>query len=103
MAKTNGRSVKNLDRNTITIGLALAVIFVIIGNFVFAYALETLDVTADKFEVAGENILESPFTDYVIPGFENEWGSILLGVIATLAIFMVTLSIANLLKKKKKE
>jgi len=103
LAKTNGRSVKNLDRNTITIGLGLAVIFVIIGNFVFAYAMETLDVTAEELEVVGENILESPFPDYVIPGFENEWGSILLGVIATLVIFMVTLGIASLLKKKKKE
>lgn len=103
MAKISGKSVKNLDRNTILVGLALAVIFVVIGNLVFAYAMETLDVKAEELEVTGENILDAPFPEYVIPGFENEWGGILLGVVATLAIFVVTLGIANLLKKKNSD
>jgi hypothetical protein len=101
LAKTNMLSIKNLGRNTIVIGLALAVLFVILGNFVFSYALETLDVQAEKLGVSGENILNVPFPEYTIPGFENEWGGILLGVVATLAIFVVTLGVANLLKKKK--
>jgi ABC-type transport system involved in multi-copper enzyme maturation permease subunit len=100
---TNRKSIKNLDRNTIIIGLAVAVIFVIIGNFVFSYAMETLDVKAEELEVTGENILAAPFPDYVIPGFENEWGGILLGVVSMLAIFVVTLGVANLLKKQKAE
>jgi hypothetical protein len=103
LAKTNRKSVKNLDRNTIVIGLALAVIFVIIGNFVFSYALETLDVQAEKLEISAENVLAAPFPEYTIPGFENEWGGILLGVVSTLAIFMVTLGVASLLKKKNSE
>ena len=102
LAKICRKSVKNLDRNTIVVGLALAVIFVVIGNFVFSYALETLDVKAEELEVTGE-ILNAPFPEYTIPGFENEWGGILLGVVATLAIFVVTLGIANLLMKKKSE
>ena len=101
LAKINRTSVKNLDRNTIVIGIALAVIFVILGNFVFSYALETLDVQAEELEVVGENILHAPFPEYTIPGFENEWGGILLGIVATLAIFVVTLGVASLLKKKK--
>ncbi|MCW4044073.1 MAG: PDGLE domain-containing protein [Candidatus Bathyarchaeota archaeon] len=101
MTKINRESIKNLDRNTLIVGLAVAVIFVVIGNLVFAYAMETLDVKAEELEVTGENILNAPFPEYVIPGFENEWGGILLGVVATLAIFAVTLGIANLLKKKK--
>jgi len=103
LAKISRKSVKNLDRNTIVLGLAVAVIFVIVGNFVFAYAMETLDVKAEELEVTGKNVLDAPFPDYVIPGFENEWGGILLGVVAMLAIFVVTLGIANLLKKKKSE
>jgi amino acid transporter len=103
VAKINRKSIKNLDRNTIIIGLALAVIFVIIGNLVFSYALETLDVQAEELEVTGENILNAPFPEYTIPGFENEWGGILLGIIATLAIFVVTLGVASLLKKKNSE
>ena len=103
MAKLSRKSVKNLDRNTIIIGLVLAVVFVVVGNLVFAYAMETLDVKAEELEVTGENILAAPFPDYVIQGFENEWGGILLGIIATLAIFVVTLGIANLLRKENVE
>lgn len=103
LAKMSRKSLKKLDRNTIAIGLALAVIFVIIGNLVFAYAMETLDVKAEEMEVTGENVLDAPFPDYVIPGFENEWGGILLGIIAMLAIFVVTLGVANLLKKQEGE
>jgi amino acid transporter len=104
LAKTNRKSVKNLDRNMIIIGLMLAVIFVILGNFVFSYAFETLDVQAEKLEVSGENVLAAPFPEYTIPGFEeNVWGGILLGVVSTLAIFVVTLGVASLLKKKSSD
>jgi ABC-type transport system involved in multi-copper enzyme maturation permease subunit len=103
LAKISGKSLKNLDRKTIAIGLAVAVIFVIVGNLVFAYAMETLDVKAEELEVTGENVLDAPFPDYVIPGFENEWGGILLGVVSMLAIFLVTFGIASLLKKEKVE
>jgi hypothetical protein len=103
LTKINRNSVKNLDRNTIIIGLALAAIFVILGNFLFSYALETLDVKAEELEVVGENILDAPFPEYTIPGFENEWGGILLGIVSTLTIFVVTLGVASLLKKQKSE
>ncbi|MEM2098558.1 MAG: PDGLE domain-containing protein [Candidatus Bathyarchaeia archaeon] len=92
---------KKVDRNTVIIGLSLAVTFVALGTFVFSYALETLDVKAEELEVTGENLLPAPFPDYTIPGFENEFGNLLLGITSTLMIFIVTLGVANLLKRKQ--
>ena|SRR4030042_2982070 len=98
--KANGNFVRNLNRKTVAVGLAVASAFVVIGNLVFSYALETLDVQAERLGISGENILEAPFPEYTIPGFDNVWGSVLLGIASMLLIFAVTLVVANLLKKK---
>ena len=100
MTKILGKSVKKNERNLIITGLAIAVLFVILGTFVFAASLETLDVQAEKLGVTGENIVSAPFPEYTLPGFENVWGGVLLGIASTLGIFGVTLAVANVLKKK---
>jgi hypothetical protein len=101
--KTNGDFVKNLNRKTVAVGLVVAVIFVVVGNLLFSYALETLDVQAERLGVTEDNILEAPFPEYAIPGFDSGWGNILLGVVSTLLIFTVTLLVASFLKKKGQE
>ena len=102
MTKISKSTIQNLNRRTVITGLVLAVIFVIVGNLVFSYALETLDVQAEMLELTSENLLSAPFPEYIIPGLEeNVWASILLGVVATFAIFAVTLLVARLLKKKE--
>jgi len=98
--KVKGDLVKSLNRKTVVVGLALAAVFVVIGNFVFSYALETLDVQAERLGLSGENVLEAPFPEYTIPGFDSVWGSVLLGIASLFLIFTVTIVVANLLKKK---
>jgi type III secretory pathway component EscU len=98
--KVKGDLVKSLNRKTVVVGLALAAVFVVIGNFVFSYALETLDVQAERLGLSGENVLEAPFPEYAIPGFDSIWGSVLLGIASLFLIFTVTIVVANLLKKK---
>jgi ABC-type molybdate transport system permease subunit len=100
MTKILGKSVQKNERNLIITGLATAVLFVILGTFVFTTSLETLDVQAEKLGVTGENIVPAPFPEYTLPGFENVWGGTLLGIGSTLGIFGVTLALANVLKKK---
>lgn len=102
MTKISKTTLQNLNRRTVIIGLVIAAVFVILGNLVFSYALETLDVQAELLELAGENFLSAPFPEYTIPGLEeNVWAGILLGVISMLVIFAVTLMVARLLKKKE--
>ena len=100
MTKILGKSVKKNERNLIITGLAVAVLFVILGTFVFATSLETLDVQAEKLEITSQNIVPAPFLEYTLPGFENVWGGAMLGIASTLGIFGVTLAVANVLKKK---
>jgi ABC-type Fe3+ transport system permease subunit len=102
MTKISKSTIQNLNRRTVITGLVLAVIFVIVGNLVFSYALETLDVQAELLELAAENLLSAPFPEYIIPGLEeNVWASILLGIVATFVIFAVTLLVAGLLRKDR--
>ena len=89
------------DRKTIAVGLAIAIVFATLGTLIFSNSLETLDVQAERLKIAGENILHSPFPEYTIPGLENVWATILLGIVSTLGIFAVTLIVANLLKTKQ--
>ena len=101
--KVNGNLAKNLNRKTVTVGLAVATMFVVIGNFVFSYALETLDVQAERLGLTGENILEAPFPEYTIPGVDSVWGSVLLGIASMLLIFTVTLVVASMLRKRRQD
>ncbi len=89
------------DKQMLAIGLTLAVIFVIVGVFIFAYSMETLDRQAEELGVQDSSTYQAPFPDYAILGFENEVGNILLGILSTLSIFGVTLGVAILLKKKR--
>jgi len=98
--KVKGDFTNNFNRKTVAVGLAVAAVFVVVGNLVFSYSLETLDVQAERLGVSGESILDAPFPEYTIPGFDSLWGSVLLGIASMLLIFTVTLVVANLLKKK---
>jgi hypothetical protein len=89
------------DKKTLYIGLAIALIFVILGVFAFSYAMETLDVQAELLGAEENPVYEPPFPDYTITGFENEWGAIIIGIAGTLLLFVVGLLVANVLKKKR--
>jgi hypothetical protein len=88
------------DKKTLYIGLAISMIFVIIGVFAFSYAMETLDVQAELLGAEENPVYEPPFPDYSIAGFENEWGALIIGIAGTLLLFVVGLLVAHVLKKK---
>jgi hypothetical protein len=90
------------DQKTLIIGLAVALVFVLLGVFCFSYALETLDVKAEELGAQEKPIYEPPFPDYTLAGFENEWGALLIGIGGTLLLFIAGLGVAKLLKKKSK-
>ncbi|MCW4001467.1 MAG: cobalamin biosynthesis protein CbiN [Candidatus Bathyarchaeota archaeon] len=89
------------NKKTLLVGLTVAIIFVILGVFCFSYAMETLDVKAEELGAEEQPVYEPPLPDYTIPGLENEWGALLLGITSTLLLFGVGLGAAVLLKKKK--
>jgi hypothetical protein len=90
----------NKNQKTILIGLAVALVFVLVGVFFFSYAMETLDVKAEELGAEEQPIYEPPFPDYSIVGFENEWGALLIGIGSTLLLFVAGFGVAELLKKK---
>jgi ABC-type antimicrobial peptide transport system permease subunit len=90
------------NQKTIIVGLAICMIFVLLGVFVFSYAMETLDVKAEELGAEEEPIYEAPLPDYTIPGLENEAGAILSGVLSTLLLFVAGFAVAKLLSKKKR-
>lgn len=90
------------NQKTIIIGIGISLIFVLLGVFVFSYAMETLDVKAEELGAEENPIYEPPLPDYTIPGWEDEWGSLLLGVASTLLLFIAGIGVAKLLKKKSK-
>ena len=94
-------NIKKLNQKTLIVGLAVAIIFVIVGVFVFSYAMETLDVKAEQLGAEEQPVYEPPFPDYSIIGFENEWGNLVLGIASTLLLFAVAFGVAKLLNKKK--
>jgi hypothetical protein len=89
------------SHKTIIIGLAIALIFVVIGTFVLSYSMETLDRQAEELGAEATTIYNPPFPDYVIPGIDNVWGALLIGVAGTLLLFVVGLGAAKLVRKKK--
>lgn len=88
-------------QKTVLLGLAVALIFVMAGIFCFSYALETLDVQAKVLGAEEQPIYEPPFPDYNIIGLENEWGTLVVGVVSTLLLFVAGLAVAKVLSKKK--
>jgi hypothetical protein len=88
------------NQKTLIVGLSVALVFVVLGVFCFSYALETLDVKAEELGAEEQPIYEPPLPDYTIPGMENEWGALLLGIASTILLFIAGFSVAKLFKKK---
>lgn len=88
------------DQKTLAIGIAISLICVVLGVFVFSYAMEMLDVKAEELGAQENPIYEAPLPDYVIPGLENEWGTLTLGITSTLLLFITGFGAAKLLKKR---
>ena len=89
------------NQKTLFIGLVVALMFVLVGVSVFSYSMETLDKQAEQLGVEEKPIYNAPFADYNIPGLDNVWGALIIGVIGTLLLFIVGLGAAMLLNKKK--
>lgn len=88
-------------KKTILIVLTLAMIFVLVGVFVLSFSFETLDKQADKMGAKENPIYEAPFADYNIPGLDNTWGALIVGVVGTLILFGLGLIVAKIVRKKK--
>jgi hypothetical protein len=89
------------NKKTLLVGFAVAIIFVLLGVFCFSYAMETLDVKAEELGAEEAPVYEPPLPDYTIPGMDNEWGALLLGITSTVLLFIVSLGAAMLLKRTK--
>jgi ABC-type phosphate transport system permease subunit len=92
---------KKTSQKTILIGLAVAMIFVLVGVFVLSYSFETLDKQAGKLGAEEKPVYNPPFADYNIPGLDNVWGALIVGVVGTLLLFVLGLTVAKLMHKKK--
>ena len=88
-------------KKTILIVLTLAMLFVLVGVFVLSFSFETLDKQADKMGAKENPIYEAPFADYNIPGLDNTWGALIIGVVGTLLLFALGLIVAKIVRKKK--
>jgi ABC-type phosphate transport system permease subunit len=89
------------NQKTLLIGLVVALIFVLVGVFIFSYSMETLDKQAEQLGVEEKPVYNPPFADYNIPGLDNVWGALVIGIVGTLMLFIVGLGAAILLNKKK--
>jgi hypothetical protein len=92
---------KKHNQKTIIIGLAAALILVILGVFVFSFALETFDVKAEELGAQEQHIWTAPFADYTVAGSDSQWIALAVGITATLLIFGVGFGVAKVLRKKK--
>jgi ABC-type phosphate transport system permease subunit len=89
------------SKKTIVIGLAIALIFVLVGVFVFSYSMETLDKQAEQLGAEEKPLFNAPFADYSIPGLDNVWGGLIVGIVGTLLLFIVSLGVAVLLRRRR--
>jgi hypothetical protein len=94
-------SKKKLNQKTVIIGLAAALIFVVLGVFFFSYAMETLDVKAQQLGASEQQIYSAPFKDYTLAGSNSPWVALAVGVAATLLLFGIGFGVAKVLRKKK--
>jgi ABC-type phosphate transport system permease subunit len=92
---------KKTNRKTIIIGLAVALIFVLIGVFILSNSFETLDKQAEQLWAQENPVYNPPFADYNIPGLDNVWGALIVGIVGTLLLFVVGLTVAIIMRKKK--
>ncbi len=93
---------KKLNQKTVIVGLTVALIFVLLGVFVFSYAMETLDAKAEQLGVEEHPIYEAPLSDYNLAGNENQWVTLLIAITSTLLLFVAGLAVAKLISKKKR-
>jgi hypothetical protein len=89
------------SQRTLMIGLAVALICVVLGVFVFSYALETFDAKAEELGAQEHQIWSAPFADYTVAGSSSQWIALAVGIAATLLIFGVGFGVAKALRKKK--
>ena len=89
-------------KQTMILILAIAMIFVLVGVFVLSFSFETLDKQADKMGAKENPIYEAPFADYNIPGLDNTWGALIVGVFGTLGLFCLGLGVAKIVHSKKR-
>jgi hypothetical protein len=94
---------KKVNQKTVVIGLAAALVFVLLGVFVFSYALETFDVKAEELGAEEQHIWTAPFADYTVGGSDSQWIALAVGVTATLLLFGVGFGVAKVLKKRGKQ
>ena len=92
---------KKRNQKTILVGLAIALAFVVLGVFVFSYAMETLDWKAEELGASEQPVWEAPFYDYTLNGSDSQWVALLVGVVATLLLFVVGFVVAKAFSKKK--
>jgi hypothetical protein len=92
---------KKNGHKTVTIGLAVAMVFVLVGVFVLSYSFETLDKQAGQLGAEEQPVYNPPFPDYNIPGSDNIWGALIVGIVGTLLLFGAGLGVAKLMRKKK--
>jgi hypothetical protein len=92
---------KKMNQKTIAIGLAAALTFVILGVSVFSYALETFDLKAEELGAQEQQIWTAPFKDYTIGGSESQLIALIVGIAATLLLFVAGIGVAKLIRKKK--
>ena len=90
-------------KRTIILILAIAMIFVLVGTFVLSYSFETLDKQAGKMNDNETSIYKAPFDGYNIPGLENTWGLLIVGIFGTLGLFCLGLVVAKIVHRKKSQ
>ena len=76
-------------------------IFVLVGVFVLSYSFETLDKQAGKLGAEEKPIYKAPLDGYNIPGLENIWGALIVGVFGTLGLFCLGLGVAKIMHRRK--
>lgn len=88
-------------KKAILIVLTVAMIFVLVGVFVLSYSFETLDKQAGKLGAEEKPVYHAPFDGYNVPGLENTWGLLIVGVVGTLLLFVMGLVVAKIMRRKK--
>ena len=63
--------------------------------------LETFDVKAEELGAQEQQIWTAPFKDYTIAGSESQWIALIVGIAATLLLFVAGIGVAKLIRKKK--
>ncbi len=88
-------------KKTVLIMLTLAMIFVLVGVFVLSFSFETLDKQAGKLGAEEKPVYKAPFAGYNIPGLDNTWGALIVGVGGTLLLLFMGLIVAKIVRRKK--